>query len=78
MPVVAAIKTLMGCGGSSPLVVMIVNWKLPRGVHTVQASGQHMYQSMPKLTSPLEDTTQMTSITVKMATYFFAVAALSS
>ena len=67
---VAAITALMDYGGSSPLAVMIVDWKLPRGVHTVQVSGKHVYQSMPKLTSPPEVATQMTSITVKMTTYF--------
>ena len=59
----------MTYGGSSLLVVMIADWKLPRGVHTVtvQISGQHVYQSMPKLTSPQEAATH---ITVKMTTYF--------
>ena len=31
------------------LVVIIADWILPLGVHTVQVSGQHVYQSMPKL-----------------------------
>ena len=48
---VAAIRALMGYGGSSSIAVTIVHWKLPRGVHIVQVSGQHVYQSMPKLTS---------------------------
>ena len=57
--------------GSSHLVVMIADWKLPMGVHTMQVSGQHVYHSMPKLTSPWEAATQMTtSITDKLTTYF--------
>ena len=70
MAVVAAIRALMDYGGSSPLAVMIVDRKLPMGVHTLQVFGQHVYQSMPKLTSPLEAATQMTSISVKMTTYY--------
>ena len=52
------------------LMVMIADWKLPMGVHTVWVSGQHVYQSMPKLTSPREAAIQTTSITVQMTTYF--------
>ena len=65
-----SIIVLKGYVGSSPLAVMIADCKLPRGVHTVQVSGQHVYQSMPKLTSSLEAATQMASITVNMTTYF--------
>lgn len=33
--------------GSSLLMVIIADWKLPMGVHTVQVSGQHVHQNMP-------------------------------
>ena len=36
----------------------------------MQVSGQHVHQSMPKLTSPQEAAAQMSSITVKMTTCF--------
>ena len=65
-----SIRALMSYGGRSPLAIMIADWKLPMGVHTMQVSGQHVYQSMPKLTSAPEAATQLTSITVKMTTYF--------
>ena len=57
-------RVLMDYGRSSPLAVTTVDCdcKLPRGVHTVKVSGQHMYQSMPKLTSSLVAATQMTTI----------------
>ena len=57
MAMVAAIRALMGYGGSSHLVVVLVDCNLPRGVHTVHVSGQHVYQNMPKLTSLLEAAT---------------------